>query len=107
MVMLQAAIAGLVALILIPGALFYFDVTPKLIVLLIGAAILCLRGPEPGAAQRTFTWLLLASSASLLLSTILSPNPALSLYGSTWRRYGLAAQLTIFLFAWFVSRVPD
>ena len=47
MPLLQAALIGLVALILTPGALFYFDVTPKLAALLVGAAILCCVRPKP------------------------------------------------------------
>ena len=38
MAMFQAAAIALIALILTPGFFFYFDVTPKLVVLLAGAA---------------------------------------------------------------------
>jgi O-antigen ligase len=104
MALLQAVLVGLVALIVAPGALFYFDVTPKLTVLLAGAAALCFAWPR--VANRTFSLLLLATLASVALSTALSPDPALSLYGSTWRRYGLVAQFAILLFAWVVSQTP-
>ncbi len=106
MALLQAVLVGLVGLILAPGALFYFDITPKLVVLLAGAGLLCLLGTWPTTRNR-LSLLLLLSVLSLVLSTALSANPSLSLYGSTWRRYGLVAQVAIFLVAWFVSRTPD
>src|SRR4051812_185381 len=105
MPLLQAALIGLVALILTPGALFYFDVTPKLAALLVGAAILCCVRPKP--ADRRFSLLLLASFLSVVISTALSPAPALSLYGSTWRRYGLVAQFAVFVFAWSVHQTEN
>ena len=39
MLMIQAAAIALIALILTPGLLFYFDVTPKLVVLLLAAGV--------------------------------------------------------------------
>ena len=39
MLMIQAAAIALIALILTPGLLFYFDVTPKLLVLLLAAGV--------------------------------------------------------------------
>lgn len=105
MARIQAAVIGLVALILTPGALFYFDVTPKLVVLLLGAALLCLTRPRP--ADRTFSLLLLLSLASMALSTVFSPEPALSVFGSTWRRYGLVTHTAILAVAWFVQQTPD
>jgi O-antigen ligase len=105
MARIQAAVIGLTALILTPGALFYFDVTSKLAVLLIGAAVLCL------APARTidpkFTALLGLSLASAALSTALSSNAALSLYGSTWRRYGLIAHAAVLVVAWSIHQAPD
>ncbi|HSV12835.1 MAG TPA: hypothetical protein VLI90_01150, partial [Tepidisphaeraceae bacterium] len=105
MPLLQATLIGLIALILAPGALFYFDVTPKLVVLLAGTAALCAIGSRH--AWNRFSLLLVLSLGSVVLSTAFSPAPALSLYGSTWRRYGLVAQFAVLLFAWFVSQSPD
>ena len=105
MSLLQATIIGLIALILTPGYLFYFDITPKAAVLLAGAAALLIFGARQRtvARQRTFGLLLLLNFASLILSTVLSSNPALSLYGSTWRRLGLVVQCAAMLFAWLVA----
>jgi O-antigen ligase len=96
--MTQAAALALIALILTPGLLFYFDVTPKLIVLLIasGVALVPLRRSKlAGLVMLTFV--------SLALSTALSPNPALSFYGTRWRQYGALAQAAVLIFAWALS----
>jgi O-antigen ligase len=105
MARLQAALIGLVALILTPGALFYFDVTPKLVVLLLGAAALCLA--RPGRIDWRFSLLLLLSLLSATLSSVMSSHTAVSLFGSTWRRYGLVSQAAVLLVAWFVHQTPD
>jgi hypothetical protein len=39
MLMIQAGAIALIALILTPGLLFYFEVTPKLLVLLVAAGV--------------------------------------------------------------------
>jgi O-antigen ligase len=102
MPLVQAAMIGLVALILAPGLFFYFDVTPKLLVLLVGAAACAAlwRGERPG---RPYTVLALLSVASLGISSALSSSPALSAFGSTWRRYGVVAQIAVLLLAWTVA----
>src|SRR5260370_7873951 len=87
MLMVQAAALALIALILTPGLLFYFDVTPKLIVLLIagGVALVPVR-------RSKLTVLVELTFVSLALSTALSPNPALSFYGPRWRQYSALPQ---------------
>lgn len=101
----QAAVIGLVALILTPGALFYFDVTPKVLALLLGVAVLPFLRSR--GADRRFTLLLAASFASAAISTFISDRPWISLFGSTWRRYGLVSECAVLLFAWFVSQLPN
>jgi hypothetical protein len=103
MVLIQAALIGLVALILTPGALLLRR-HPKLVVLLLGAAALF--GAFSAIHQR-FSLLLLLSLASAALSTAISSRPALSLFGSTWRRYGLVAHAAVLLVAWFVHQTRD
>src|SRR5258707_10095227 len=97
----QAVAIGLIVLVLAPGLLFHFDVTPKLILLLIAASVSG-AGLRP-AYRSLFTLLLVASLLSLALSTALSPAPALSAFGTNWRRYGAFTQAAVLLFAWFVS----
>jgi O-antigen ligase len=102
MVWLQAVAIGLIALILTPGWLFYFDVTAKVVVLLAAAAILLpftFRGRRPSPAVAIIAMLYVLS---LTLSSLHSSNPALSWFGTNWRRYGALAQIAVLLFAWSI-----
>src|SRR5579872_994000 len=99
MAFVQALVIALVALILAPGYLFYFDVTPKLVVLLVGTAIALvwtavsgLRTAGKSAAAVLAPALLVANIGSLALSTALSTRPELSLFGTNWRRFGSVPQ---------------
>lgn len=104
MVVLAAAAIALVALIVAPGWLFYFDVTPKIAVLLAATAALAV-WPRRDAtrAPRWFTLLALAALASLAVSTALSVDPALSFTGTNWRRFGAPVQAAVLLFAWLLA----
>jgi len=102
MALILAAVIVLTALIVTPGWLFYFDVTPKLAVLLAGAALAVLWRPSR-RVPRWFPGLLLLNFVSLSISTALSGNAALSAFGTNWRRFGLVTQGTILLFAWLVA----
>lgn len=102
MTLLQAVTIGLVALILAPGWLFYFDVTPKVAVLLAATGILlpfAVRGARP---RRAILAILLLYALSLVLSSLLSTNPALSWFGTNWRRYGAVTQIAVLLLTWTV-----
>jgi O-antigen ligase len=102
---MQAALIGLIALILTPGFFFYFDVTPKLLLLVL-AAVASSAGIRP--ARFSAFWLLIVLSVvSLAASTALSPSPALSVIGTNWRRYGAVAQVALLLFAWLLSAHAD
>jgi O-antigen ligase len=90
-------IAALVPLVIAPGFLFYFDVTPKLAILLLGVAA-ALPWFTPRRELRWLYSLLSILAASLILSTILSSRVELSVFGSTWRRFGLITQLALLLF---------
>src|ERR1044071_8399173 len=102
MSLLQAVAIGLIALILAPGALFYFDVTPKLAVLL-AATALVLPFAVPRPRRGAVFWLSILYTCSLVVSASLSTNPGLSWFGSSWRRYGAITQIAVLLFAWVVS----
>jgi len=106
MALFQAIVVGLIALIIAPGYFFYFDVTPKAIVLLAGtaAALFCAAWMGAGRVRiLRFTSLLLLTAVSLGLSTALSTNPDLSLFGTNWRRFGAVTQSATLLFAWLVA----
>lgn len=100
---LHAVVIGLTALIIAAGQFFYFDITPKLVVLLAGAALCALtwRGTRPG---RPFTLVVAASALWLIIASAVSTNAALSFYGSTWRRFGVVAQLAVLLLAWLIAQ---
>ena len=97
-----------VPLLIAPGVSFHFDVTPKVVVLLLGAAssLLLWAGFLPGLRcmwndprGRFFALLLFAQLTSLGLSTLFSADPELSLAGSHWRRFGLVTQASLLVFA--------
>ena len=86
-------VAALLPIVIAPGFLFYFDVTPKLVILLIGVAVglVLWRGELPAR----FPCSIAHSSSSgrsrlvsLVVSTAASVYPALSLNGGNWRRFG-------------------
>ena len=106
MALLEALVIGLIALIIAPSQFFYFDVTPKVAVLLTGTAVLLIfaaRGRDRPGGPRLFGILLLVNAGSLMLSTAVSTNRNLSLYGSTWRSYGLIVQVAAMLFGWMIA----
>ncbi len=100
-------IAALVPLVITPGWLSHFDITPKMAILLCGLTLIFL---YPSAivhnvyellrrpAGRWFAVLLAATWIACALAAALSTHPALSLNGSTWRRYGLASETGLLLF---------
>src|SRR5260370_22131275 len=96
--MIQAAAIALIALILTPGWLFYFDVTPKTVVLLMASGVALI--PVRRSALMALVMLTLAS---LALSTVLSRNPDISFYGTHWRQYGAFTRAAVAIFAWAVS----
>lgn len=98
MLTIEAAAIALIALILAPGVFFYFDVTPKLVVLLLAAGMILVP-----LRRCKLSTLALLTLVSLALSTAFSPNPALSFYGTHWRQYGALAQGAIVLFACAIS----
>src|SRR4051794_39861089 len=98
---LLAGTIALIALILAPGLSFYFDVTPKLVVLLAGVGI---AWTWPRASWRNPLWLLAALGAvSLAVSSALGTNPGLSVWGTSWRSFGAFTQLAILLLAVCIS----
>lgn len=100
-------VLGLVPLLLAPGVFFYFDVTPKILVLLAGTAVaLALwrgRAGDDAPARGWLRLLLAAQAGSLLVSTAFSSDPALSLTGTNWRRFGLPVHLAVLICAYLLS----
>jgi hypothetical protein len=103
---IQAVTIGLIALIIAPGYLFYFDVTPKVVVLLVSTAVLLAAGGVRGGSK-SFSTLIPLNLAALALSTALSTRAGLSLMGTNWREFGLIPQAAALLFAWSVASCPE
>jgi hypothetical protein len=100
-------IAALVPLIITPGLLSYFDITPKIAVLLFGLPLMLL---YPRANISNLHTLLRASSgrwfAALIglmwiasaIATAFSSYRLLSLDGGNWRRFGFIVESGLLLF---------
>ncbi len=99
--------AALVPLVITPGWLSHFDVTPKVAILLLGSALILLyreinvqnvykllRAP----AGRWLVGLLAAAWLGMAVATLLSTHAALSLNGSNWRRLGLIPESGLLVF---------
>ena len=86
-------VAALVAVTILPGWSFYFDVIPK-VALVLGGAAVALWTPRVGRAKWLY-WILGAQAAAVVMSTAVSTNRWFSFDGSTWRRSGVLVELAI------------
>jgi O-antigen ligase len=105
--LLVPLIAALVPLLVMPGVLAYFDVTPKIAFLLIGTALILsyraenLRNVSAILRTRLGRWWVALAAVQWLASamaTAFSTYPALSLNGGNWRRFGFIAETGLLLF---------
>jgi O-Antigen ligase len=99
--------AAAIPLVIAPGVLFFYDVTPKVVLLCCGTA-LTLPFVDPrrllaSAPGRWFCALLAAAWVSLLVSSVFSVRTDLSIFGTNWRRFGLITQSTLLLFVFVVA----
>jgi O-antigen ligase len=110
--LLVPLIAALVPLLITPGLLAYFDVTPKIAFLLLGTALILLYGTGNlrnvstilrAPAGRWWVALLAAQCLSSAIATAFSTHPALSLNGGNWRRFGLLSETGLLLFVLFAA----
>jgi putative inorganic carbon (HCO3(-)) transporter len=100
-------VVALIPLIVTPGLLAYFDITPKIGILLFGVSLGLLYRRENGRNLRVllgtraglwFVALLGAAWLVAAIATAFSLHPALSLNGGNWRRFGLIAWTALLLF---------
>lgn len=105
--LLVPLIAALVPLVITPGLLAYFDVTPKIAFLLIGTALIllyrCANLRNLGAVLRSRIgrwWVALMAAQWLAsgIATAFSTHPPLSLSGSIWWRFGFLSETGLLLF---------
>jgi O-antigen ligase len=103
MALLLPVTAAFVALLILPGWSFFYDVIPKVVVALLGGAIavlLPLRVPSP--LPRKLKWLgmlAIAYAGVTLLATAFSTHPWISWFGGVWRRSGLIAEFALLILA--------
>lgn len=103
---LIAAFVALAPLAWAPGLSFHFDAAPKAVALQLLAGILLfqprrlfnrLSGLYSRPSGKRLLILCALYALTLVISTAFSENPALSLYGSGWRRFSTLSQLSILL----------
>ena len=107
MSLVMPAIAALVPLLIAPGFLSHFDITPKLASLLLGVALILLYTSVNvhniynlirRKAGQWFVGALIAECLITAFATLFSLHRMVSLNGSAWRRQGLIAQTGLLLF---------
>ncbi|MEO8099399.1 MAG: O-antigen ligase family protein [Acidobacteriota bacterium] len=100
------ALAFLLPVAFLPGWSFYYDVTPKALVLLAGAAMLCVWACFDHAtpvsiwtrpASRWNATLAGGFALTILISALSSPVAPLAWQGSNWRRWGAWMQIAAIL----------
>ncbi len=120
MAFLLPALVALLPLLITPGILFHYDITPKIIILvLITAACLALPGEAAaGLAElwrrKTGRWLCGLATAQVVwfgVAAALSSRPLFSLFGSNWRRMGFLTVIALCAFtvltAAHLARAPN
>ena len=104
MSILLAVMAGLLPLLIAPGILFHYDITPRIVVLALIAVIALTRSAAVAGGiaalwnRRSGRWLCAIAVAQMLwlgVSTALSTRPWFSLLGANWRRMGLLTILAL------------
>ncbi len=107
MAFLAPLAAALIPLLIAPGFLFYYDLTPKIALLLLAAGV-ALPWSVAGGRRPAgwFSLLLAAQLLSLAISTAVSAEPRLSLGGTSWRRFGLITHASLLVFAWILAATP-
>lgn len=112
-----AAVLALTPLLILPAYSFYYDVTPKVVITLLGAAlglVLLLCDSTFSDVARVWTdpigsWFCLLVAAqllSLLFSTFFSSHAALSWNGGNWRRFGFVSQCAVIVLAYLIAAAP-
>ncbi len=120
MAILLTLLVFLLPLLITPGILFHYDITPKVVILALVVAG-CLALPRQIAdtlpalwKKKSGRWLCGLAAAQMLwyaVATSLSSRPWFSLLGSNWRRMGLLTVVALCVFvvlaAAYLSTNPD
>ena len=107
----SAAILFSLPLAIAPGLFFFYDVTPKLLILLLGTAAALIAAAWAGVRQDAVKSpvakaYLGASFIGIVLTVVASlqaNDAALAWTGSSWRRFGAAAQCAIPVLAFAIA----
>src|SRR5580698_266092 len=93
---LLPSMAALAALLILPGWSFYFEVTPKVAVILLAAAaaIPMIRWPKGKRSQWVMV-LIAIQAVGIMAAAFFSIDRWTSFYGSTWRKSGVLAELAV------------
>lgn len=95
------SLAALVSLLILPGWSFYFDVIPKVAIVLAGAGM-ALWMPWSTTSSRRMRWfwgILAVQGIAAVIASAASTHRWFSFYGSTWRRRGVLAELAVLILA--------
>lgn len=104
--------AAAVPLAITPGLFFHFDITPKILFLILAAVAASLRIHELPRelaalwARRSGRWLILLSLIQIVwfgIATLTSSRPWFSVFGSGWRRMGLVEVACLLVAGVFVA----
>lgn len=101
-----SAVLVIFPLVIAPGLLLYFDITPKIVCLLLGASVAAVWLGTKGRLSRLMSfragrWLVVlfvAQVLSLAASTAASRNVWLSISGTNWRRFGVVTYVAALVF---------
>lgn len=112
MLLAVVAVPFLLPLILAPRMLLYFDITPKVAVILLGAGALLtlmsfhLDSLRAFVGTRYGRWYTGAAAASIfitILATLTAVHPELAWNGSNWRRYGGLTECATIIAAFLIA----
>jgi O-antigen ligase len=112
MPILLAVLAGLLPLLITPGLLFHYDITPRVAMLALIVAIASMRATDVARgvsallSRRAGRWLCAVAAIQIVwlgVSTAISERPWVSLLGSSWRRMGLLTTVALVLCAVLVA----
>src|SRR5579863_9203392 len=105
-------VAGLLPLLMAPGLLFHYDSSPKLLLLAIATAMALFTVSRKRNALsllwtrrsgRLLAALTLVTMLWLAVTAATSTRPWFSLYGSSWRRMGVATLVPLLIFTLFAA----
>ncbi|HEV8148113.1 MAG TPA: O-antigen ligase family protein [Bryobacteraceae bacterium] len=95
--------AAVVALLILPGWSFSYDVIPKVVIVLLGAAAAPWIQPK---RPTLLAWIIYAQIATTVVAALFSTHPQLSWLGGTWRRSGVIAEAAALLLGLAFVAVP-